>query len=287
MKIKRKTLDLCRLWVIRVVIFSTVFLVLYWYFVTAFFVITSYELVGVPVLSVEPLRKNLLEVSTHKRYKIWPSNKIFSYSKSTIQKRIVDTLPNTKKVTVSLRGLHTLRVSVIPFVPLFKQDAVHGITKEGVIYSEQTDLSAYPTLLIASSTLTTHNDQGIISSQLTDIGSEELLSLSSLIQKINSVVFIVSKVSIDEYGDVIFYDEREKSMFKFARSIPVTKVWSSVVSSIDTEPLKSKLEHEKNNLLYLDVRFGNKVFYKFTNSHDTVIIQTNVASSTSSTTPSH
>ena len=50
------------------------------------------------------------------------------------------------------------------------------------------------------------------------------------------------------------------------------KVWSNIVSAIDTDPLKSKLLNNKDKLEYLDARFGNKVFFKFTNDGKTAII---------------
>ena len=64
-----------------------------------------------------------------------------------------------------------------------------------------------------------------------------------------------------------------KSEVIFAKSDDVDKIWSNIVSAIDTEPLKSKLEKDKSFLQYLDARFGNKVFYKFTNSQAGDIIQ--------------
>jgi hypothetical protein len=49
----------------------------------------------------------------------------------------------------------------------------------------------------------------------------------------------------------------------FLRSANQKKVWSTLVSAIDTDPLKSKLSENRNGLQYLDVRYGNKVFYRF------------------------
>lgn len=40
-------------------------------------------------------------------------------------------------------------------------------------------------------------------------------------------------------------------------------VWITFVSAIDAEPLKSKIVNNLNKLEYIDLRFGNKIFYKF------------------------
>lgn len=40
-------------------------------------------------------------------------------------------------------------------------------------------------------------------------------------------------------------------------------VWINFVSVIDVNPLKTKIENDLRNLEYIDLRFSNKVFYKF------------------------
>lgn len=40
-------------------------------------------------------------------------------------------------------------------------------------------------------------------------------------------------------------------------------VWITFVSAIDAEPLKTKLKNKLTKLDYIDLRFSNKVFYKF------------------------
>lgn len=42
-------------------------------------------------------------------------------------------------------------------------------------------------------------------------------------------------------------------------------VWITFVSAIDVEPLKTKLAQNLSSLDYFDLRFSNKIFYKFEN----------------------
>ena len=80
-------------------------------------------------------------------------------------------------------------------------------------------------------------------------------------------------ISIDESDDVHVKNQETGSEVIFTGRDDVDKVWSNIVSAIDTEPLKSKLATKKNTLQYLDARFGNKVFYKFTNGNEGDLIQ--------------
>lgn len=56
-------------------------------------------------------------------------------------------------------------------------------------------------------------------------------------------------------------------------------VWITFVSALDSDPLKSEIKEKLAKLEYIDLRFKNKVFYKFGN-----YIIKNISSSTQSTT---
>lgn len=43
-------------------------------------------------------------------------------------------------------------------------------------------------------------------------------------------------------------------------------VWVTFVSAIEAEPLKSQIQNNLKNLEYIDLRFSNKIFYKFNKS---------------------
>lgn len=270
---KRKTFNKIRRGFL--ITFGVVFLVgiFYIYFRTHAFTITTYELVGVPDMYKETIESKLNIIASQKRYKILPSNRVLNYNSKAIKSTVVEVLPNSEKVSLLPVGLHTLRVNVISHEPIFKIDEVRGITKDGIIYTEFKDMSNLPKISTASSTRKEIVKDGIRSTKIVELDNTKLNNLSLLINKINSVIFRVSKIEIDAYGDVAFYNESGLSKVMFSGITDIDKVWSNLVSAIDTEPLKSKLLNSKDKLEYLDARFGNKVFYKFTNNSKTAIIQ--------------
>ena len=91
-------------------------------------------------------------------------------------------------------------------------------------------------------------------------------------QVFGDIIFPVHMILVDTNGDIFLKDTDDKYTLKVVLSADFNKTWSTLVSAIDTDPLKSKLLNNKNNLEYLDARFGNKVFYKFTNDKKTDII---------------
>jgi hypothetical protein len=288
MKIKRSTFDL---WKKRLIVFSGISLtalVFYILFVTSLFSITTYELVGVPDMYKDAVTTKVTEVAQQKIIKILPGNRIFSYKKLAMKEAVVSVLPNTKSVAVIPMGLHTLRIKVESHTPFLRIDDTHAITKEGVVYTELNDIRTLLQLSLATTSVQkTSKEDGVTTVTIEGVTEERLASISSLISKVNSIIFTVSRIDIDSLGDISLYDERGISRVTFAWAQDVEKVWSNLVSAVDTDPLKAKLATHKDALEYLDARFGNKVFFKFTNDTKPVIIQSHATTSQATTTPTH
>jgi hypothetical protein len=288
MKIKRSTLLLWEKIAIKAFICVVSIGILYGYFLTDFFVVTQHVMTGVPEEYREVVQKKARESEAKKQFLIIPSNRVLTYNVDALRSAIIQILPNTKTVSIRPSGFHTMNITVTQFVPLFRIDETHAITKDGVVYKEIRDTSSLPTLIVASSTTRAITHDGIFSKEILGLPKEFLVDFSSLIEKVEPVLFPVRSILLDEEGDVTFFNENGSSFVKFSSTSDSNKVWSNLVSAIDTEPLKGKLEKHKADLLYLDVRFGNKVFYKFvhdtfTKSSVTAIIGNNEATSTVST----
>ncbi|MFA5131868.1 MAG: hypothetical protein WC444_00915 [Candidatus Paceibacterota bacterium] len=281
---RKRTYVLWKKWIIRLVVILAVFSLGYVLFRTSTFTITRYELVGVPDAYQESIQEGLRGIASTPLYKVIPSNRTFSYRKARITTLIASTLPTTQSVSIKPISLHTLRITVTEHTPLYKIDEMHAVTKEGVVYRELHNVSTLPLLVVASSTLRLGTNKGITENKLEGIAPESLEEITTLIKKIDSILFTVTKIDVDQNGDAIFFDSREKSGIKVSLRVRSNDVWSNLVSAIDTEPLKSKLEHNKDDLEYLDTRFGNKVFYKFTTGEKPAIIPDTYATSTATTT---
>jgi hypothetical protein len=244
----------------------------YVFFKTSALTITSYELVGVPAQYEDALQSELRTIAGKKFFLFMPANRIVTYRGAKIKTLITQILPDTATVTFRPVGLHTLRITVTKYQPVFRMDATHAVTENGVVYRPLDNLTSLPELVVASSSTETTTKDGISANRLASLPDGFIQSVSELIPKVNSVVFQVHTVTLDDSGDISFVDGTGKSTIKINSSSDINKVWSNLVSAIDTNPLKLKLASEKDKLEYLDARFGNKVFFKFTNGGKTTII---------------
>jgi len=82
-----------------------------------------------------------------------------------------------------------------------------------------------------------------------------------------------SFVVVKEDGDVEMYlvsnssfSNSQKIIFRIDSDFQ--KIAENLQVALDTEPLKSDFKNKYSSLLYIDLRFGNKVYYKFANSSE-------------------
>lgn len=241
--------------------------ILYLYFGTDVFLIRSFTYSGVSNDDAKKLDASLTPLLEGKRLLFFPNDKLLTYPKKQMEIAVRKALPNTDTLSIHASGLHTLSVSIVPYEPIFRTNEGNGVDKRGIIYREQNDISNLPLLTMATST------KGAF-----------LAGLAQFIDKVNTVLFTVNRIEINNDHDVHLYPISGGSTVILSGDADFAKEWSTLVSALDTDPLKSLLASKKNDLEYIDLRFGNKVFYKFTNTNPQDIISPHA---TSTQAPSH
>lgn len=254
---KRRTYVLWKKILTRVGIFAIIVGGFYVYFRTGAFTIHEYKIVGAPESYQEELERNMFLIGENRLYAIFPGNRVISYHDDEIRTLIMETLPNTSNISIRAGGLHTVIVRIKSHTALFSISDTHAISKDGTIYKEIVPVNDLPRLSIATSTA---------------VSPTTLQSVAMLVQDIDTVLFPVRYIAIDEHNDVRLYDSDKSSFVVISGTADMKKVWSNIVSAVDTDPLKTKLTTSKEKLEYIDTRFGNKVFYKFTNTVTPAII---------------
>ena len=243
--------------------------VLYIYFNTSLFTIQNYKIVGAPDTYVEDLEKQARLIAENKIYYILPGNRSISYHTSDLKTLIKETLPNSKTIAIYPSGLHTLTIRLTHYTPLFAVSDTHAIAEDGTVYQEIIPLDDFPRLEVASSSL---------------VYPRTLKALEELVGKVDAVLYPVWLISVDESNDIRLFDASHKKAVILSSGANMDLVWSNILSAIDTDPLKSKLKDSTEILEYIDTRFGNKVFYKFTNVSIPDINLQHDATTTASTT---
>ena len=267
MRIKRRRL----VFLIRsLALFGGVFLavlLVYGYFFTQLFTITTYTITGVDEDTRVILNNQLHLLDTQKLYKVFPVNKIFTYSSSLITTNVQNIVKESASISVRPVGLHTIKIEITLLKPVFRINHTEAITQDGIIFTSKYDLHMLPVIIVASTTTSEVKNNGLTFTKITVAGNSDfanlLPSLSDISTKISSIIFPVTTIMVESTGDIFFISEQGTSKVMILQDSDKKKTWSTLVSAIDTDPLKSKLLYDKKNLEYLDARYGNKVFYRF------------------------
>ena len=246
---KRRTYVLWKKALLYLLVFTVIFGAGYVYFRTSTFTIHDYRLEGLDEVQSEKVNEILHDYESRRLYKILPGNRTISFHHDEIITSIRDAIPTAESISVRPVTTHTIRVRVTHYVPLFRVGNGQAITKDGIVYTEIQNIDELPILSVATTSKAT---PGVLS------------KIADLVPKISTALFAVRAITVDEYHDIYLLggEYREHAVILSSYS-DTKKVWSNIVSAIDTDPLKTKLKTTPHLLEYLDTRFGNKVFFKF------------------------
>jgi hypothetical protein len=269
---------------------------LYLYAYSAFFTITSYDIQGVDQQAHDQIESALHNAAKKKTYGVLPNNKIFTYSTAGIVDVVRTHVSDAATIDVRPIGLHTVRIHVTLLTPLFRVSDTEGLTKDAIVFSTNKSITKYPHITIASSTKQATKINGLVFDTLTvggqGIDVQFLDNLALLSSQVSSLIFPVTNILVETTGDVSLMDTHGKSKVMILQDADQKKVWSTLVSALDTDPLKTKLATEREQLEYLDVRYGNKVFYRFSdmpfqNNGTAAIISNHATTSQGTSTTQH
>lgn len=261
MKVKRRTLEKTRNWALALAAVLLIGFSYRLYVEKDWFTISSYSVVGVDEVDKKEIISRLKDTSSGATFFFLPHNKILSYSHAAIVNVVSEVVPSRKNIIIRPDSLTSLSVTIEEFVPVMRLNDGVGITKDGVIFTTKRSLETLPLFESASSTVL-FKENGFTFTKFSSFDEKYLESLVLFLEKISSTVFRVTKIVIDQVGDIHLYGQNNSEIL-LTKDTDLDKGWTTLLSAIDTDPLKSSLLKEKEKLVYIDLRYGNKVFYKF------------------------
>lgn len=213
--------------------------------------------------NTELMPKTSQLITRNKRLFFLPADHIMTYHKDEVVDLINKELPNVESVNIKTEGLHTLNIEITSRIPVFNLNNGKVLDKHGIVYDEIIPTDALP-LLISSSTPS----------------EDEIKVIGDFMKRITTRLFDVSVVEITKDNDIYFFDKAHSVALKYHKGDDTNMLWNTFISALDTPPLSDLLQNKKSALEYVDLRFGNKVFYKFKEENKNQIVP-NTSTSTS------
>jgi hypothetical protein len=193
---------------------------------------------------------------------ILPRSSVFLINERHLASSVQKKFSRIETVSISRTNFHTLTVSLKEFEAVYlwciSVDKCYFMDKQGVVYSPAPVFSgtAYPKI-ITGAPLETLPFQAMTLADVTRFGS-----LEKGLSQINIVPTLFKNISEREMSIEFLHNKRTATL-RIDPTVDTDTTLEYVYSGIRAEPLASLFRNQEKVLLYLDVRFSNKVVYKF------------------------
>jgi len=238
-----------RLFILFLIFFIIIFYLVCFY---SFFQIKNIEISGNQKISTQDL-KNLAENNLSKKILFLPSKSIFLVDLNKIEKEILDKFPPIKKVYFEKKFPDKLTILINerqPAAILEENEKYYFIDNEGILFEEITEKGSW--LIIKNST----------SSQEVKLGEKilEQEKLSDILEIKSGLKDLDIKV---EFAEIV--NEKRVDV----RTLDGWSIYFNLEDDISQQifylktVLKEKISpEERRNLEYVDLRFGNQIYYR-------------------------
>ncbi len=216
--------------------------------------ISKVSIVGNEVTEMGDIQ-NLVKDKLNGYYlKLFPKSSVALYPKDDIEKSLLDSIPRLASVNVSLSGTKSIKIEVVERAPfaLYCADTCFFMDDTGYIYSKAPTFS--------SGVYTIYKSEPKLETPLKTqfFNQKDLISISTFSKNVENLGLktkVVTKKD-DEYSATL----SAGAELRWRMDENLDKLYVDLDSFMKESKLKTT---DIERLLYLDLRFDNKVFYKF------------------------
>lgn len=227
------------------------------------FQVTNIDVVGASVID----KQDVLDAVHQELLGTWlwffPRTSVLLVNDKAIERDLKKRFSRIETISVRRTNLHSMVITLKEFEAVYLwctkvEDDCYFMDKQGVVYSKAPVFSgtAYPKVFTGAP-LDKFPFQGMNTTDLTRVAQfQEKLS------EINITPVAFRSISNREL-QIDFLHNKTIAELRIDPQTPTDTSLEYLFSGIRTEPLASLFHNENKKLLYIDVRFSNKVVYKF------------------------
>ena len=235
--------------------------------VTPKFVITNIHLVGNNVTKSEDIQRIVVDDMSGNILWFFPRSNVALYPKKKIELDLLRAIPRLASADLSLTDAHSLTVTVAEREPvaLYCKDVSHPNAPTGCYFLDDQGFIFSEAPSFSDGVYHVFSSDPVIDAPLstTYLPPATFAPLNPFIKSLNDAG-LYPKVFVSKDGeDDLILSNGGKIMLKSDADFDLAK---SNLTSLISDPSFLKGGHGLNDLLYIDLRFGNKIFYKFTDN---------------------
>lgn len=224
---------------------------------------------GNRVIPAEEIKDTVLEKISGNYFFLFSKKNFLIYPKRSLEKDLLDKFHRIEYLSIKRLDRNTLAVSLKEWQGKYllcemnSDDDCYFMNSSGFVFDKAPNFSGSVYFRIYSSNLFKETDDLI---GQTFMPMEEFAELLDFKEKIGKF-FQIKALEIGENGDYKFLLEIDGNNLNpyiaFKKSGDFDKIFDNLALAIGAEPLSLELKDKIDSLEYLDLRYDNKVLYKF------------------------
>ncbi|MDE2399810.1 MAG: hypothetical protein KGL67_02260 [Patescibacteria group bacterium] len=244
--------------------------------------ISAVEVQGNKVIDTEAVMAAVNKETSGYYFWLFPKTNLFLYPKSKIKSDLANQFKRFQNITIDTQNNKTLAISVTERIPEYTwcgatppatgndKETCYFLDKDGYIFDQAPYFSGGVYFKFYGKTdqanglpIASDNPSG---SYVAKGYFDKLISFKDTLA---SISLKPSMLYIEDTGDIDVFLSKVKvssatPKIVFKQTSDFQKIAENFRAALGTEPLQSKFKNQYSALEYIDLRFDNKVYYKFT-----------------------
>lgn len=237
--------------------------------------INNIEVNGTHIIDSTQVTENIQNHINGRYIYLFDRNNTFIYPKASIERDLMRNFPRIDKLSVSLRGLHTIVLDItertgaylycganIPEVASEAGDNCYFINSDGEIFDKAPYFSGnvYFKFYIPVDGMEDPLNKVVMS-------KDTFKQIISFTDGLDNLGLHPVSVVMSDPAQYAFHLERKNNVSSpvvyFNKENDLVKIFANLSSAMNKQEFKDEINAKYDNLLYIDLRFNNKVLYKF------------------------
>lgn len=260
-------------------VFFSVFLLAFLFVLTVYISgiprmnIQNIEIKGVKILDPAVLRGQVAERIAGKYFWFFPQSNIFLYPKNAIASTLSSKFKRIKEVRISLQNRNDLLVSIIERLGLYTwcgdsgtpelSSESSGVPLERCYFLDEDGYIFDEAPYFSGDVYFKFYGPAQSGSHFLGENFKQLLLFKQNLERMQLVPVAFRVVENQEAKMLLSSAKETAPEIIFKLSSDYQKIIENLQAALQAEPLQSKFKNKYSSLIYIDLRFDNKVYYKF------------------------
>lgn len=237
--------------------------------------LSNIEINGTHIIDVDDIEKVVRENLAGRYFYIFSKSNFLIYPKNKIYNNLKKDFPRIEELSVSKKGFRTLEIKIkertgvylycgqdVPLVSNNIGDNCYFVNKDGFVFDKAPYFSGN---VYFKYYLSLSGEGSPLGKQL--FTQEKFSELTTFIDSLLTLSFEPTYMIVDEYGFYTIYLDHKplstspKILLKNTNDLKI--VFDNISSSMKKKEFSDEINQKYDRLEYIDLRFKNKVLYKF------------------------